>query len=295
MVATQSLPASPRTHRKAAADAEPVLRKRYVGQPGRQIHLLEGGSGDLVNLWCLHATAYSGRSFAPFLQAMARRRPVTAADTPGYGDSDPPAELVDIAGYARRLDAAIDAAGAREVHLLGYHTGAVIAAELARLRPDRVRRLVLIGVPFFEGEERALWRKRLASPTTLTEELRQFQEPWDFLVAGRLAGVSLRRGFDNFVDAIRAHPDGWWAHDAAFTFDLATCLREVRQPTLVLNPANHLSEASRRAAALIPGAKVVELSGLNGSIFDLAPEDLADLTEAFLRADGDPKADQNRG
>lgn len=263
------------------------LSRRYVGAPGRQFHLTEGGvSTPSAPLCCLHATAYSARSLTPFLQAMARRRRVVAVDTPGYGGSDRPSRPFTIEDYALSIDEALGEAGEGHVDLFGYHTGALIAAELARLRPDRVGRLIMIGVPFLAGAEQANWRTRLAAPMTLTGDLAQFEERWDFLVADRPAGMDLERGFENFVDELRAYPQGWWAHEAAFTFDVGRCLAEIEQPTLILNPANHLSEPSRLAAATLKNARLVELDHLSNAIFDVAPEALAKHMDAFLGTSG---------
>lgn len=260
-----------------------LLSRRYVGEPGRQVHLLEGG-GERPGrpLYCLHATAYSGRSFTPFLEAMARRRRVVALDAPGYGASDPPAAQMALAGYAEAIDAALDAAGEGSVDLFGYHTGALIAAELARQRPDRVGRLLLIGVPYFSGEEQAAWRGRLAEPMRLSDDLGQFQDKWDYFITDRAPGVSLARGFENFVDELRAYPHGWWAHDAAFTFDAVGCLAQVRQPTLVINPHNHLAAASRKAAAALVNGALLEMPDLSNGIFDVAPDRLAQAMDGFL-------------
>jgi pimeloyl-ACP methyl ester carboxylesterase len=263
---------------------ELLLSRRYVGPPGRQTHLLEAGvKTDEAPLWCLHATAYSGRSFTPFLQAMALKRRVAAPDTPGYGASDPPPTPWTIGEYAESLDQALDAAGEAAVDLLGYHTGAIVAVELARRRPDRIRRLVLIGVPYLSAAEQSDWRRRLAAPAQLTDRLDQFQERWDYFIKDRDPGVSLTRGFENFVDELRAYPHGWWAHEAAFTFDVACAFAQVRQPVLVLNPDNRLSGASRRAAEALAGAEIVETPHLQNAVFDNAPLELAVLTDAFLR------------
>ena len=261
-----------------------LLTRRYIGPPGRQTHLLEAGvKTNEAPLWCLHATAYSGRSFTPFLQAMASKRRVAAPDTPGYGASDPPPTPWTMGEYADGVAQALDAAGETAVDLLGYHTGAIVAAELARRRPDRVRRLVLIGVPYLSASEQSDWRRRLAAPAQLTDRLDQFQERWDYFIKDRDPGVSLTRGFDNFVDELRAYPHGWWAHEAAFTFDVERSFAEVRQPVLVLNPDNRLSVASRRAAKALVRAQIVETPHLRNAVFDNAPQELAALTDAFLR------------
>lgn len=259
------------------------LERLYVGPPGRQIHVLQAGPIDpRPPLCCLHALAYSGRTFSPFLRAMSTRRRVLAFDIPGYGGSDRPAEPLGIDDYAERIGEALDALGLQQVDLFGFHSGALIAAELARVRAAQIRRLVLIGIPYVSGDEHAYWRARLALPTMLTEELAQFEERWSYFVTGRSKSVSLMRGFENFVDELLAYPYGWWGHEAVFTFDVGECLRRVGQPALVLNPDNHLSEPSRRAAAELVGGRLVELPHLDHGIFDAAAEELAQRMAAFL-------------
>jgi pimeloyl-ACP methyl ester carboxylesterase len=239
-------------------------------------------------LYCLHASAYSGQTFEPLMAAMAGRR-LVAPDTAGYGASDPPRARWAIPDYANALAETIAAAGDGPVDLLGYHTGAFIATDLAARRPDLVRRLILIGVPYYTGAEREERRATLASPMTLTEDFEQFAERWAFFVTNRAQGQTLARGFENFVDELRAYPNGWLAHEAAFTYEAGARLGAVRQPVLVLNPANHLAAPSRRAAALMPEAQVAELPHLAHAIFDVAPSEIAARIETFL-APGEPAA-----
>jgi len=269
------------------------LTRRYVGAPGRQVHLIEGGRrGDPVPsrppLACLHAAPCSGASFTPFLNAMAQRRHVLALDTPGYGGSDRPEQRLDIAGYAEilgeTLDAALQGGGDEPLDLFGHSTGALIAVELARRRPERVRRLVLMSVPYFVGAEQAVWRHRLARPHALTDDLNQLEARWRRLVIDREWGVSLERGFEAFVDELRAYPHDWWAHDAAFGFDVETAFADVQQPVLVLNPANTLAQASRRAAWALPDGHLVDLPLLHNAPFDVGAEELAERIDEFLRS-----------
>jgi pimeloyl-ACP methyl ester carboxylesterase len=287
--------------RRKEPDPAPVravsatLTRRYVGEAGRQVHLIEGvqtlGADPTTPLACLHATPSSSSDFMPFLSAMAPRRHVLALDTPGYGASDRPEQRLDIAGYARALGEALDLAlasgtserGGGPIDLFGHSTGALLAVELARQRPEQVRRLVLMGVPYFIGAEQAVWRHRLARPHGLSDDLSPIEEKWRKLVVDREWGVSLERGFDAFVDELRAYPSDWWAHDAAFAFDVETAFAEVRQPVLILNPANGLAQASRRAAWALPDGRLVDLPRLHNAPFDVGAEDLVERMDAFLR------------
>ncbi len=259
-----------------------TIRKAYVDGPFGQIHVREtapvAGRAPLV---CLHATAYSSRSFAPLMSAYAGTRQLIAIDAPGYGGSDRPAAPIDIAGYADAVAAVIEQRSDRPVELLGYHTGAYIAADLAIRRPDLVEALVLIGIPYFEVLDRDAWYAKLARRHRLADDLGQFEERWDYLVMqGTAQGITLPRAFGNFVDELAAWPHGWWAHEAMFAWNATALLPAISRPVRVPNPAGHLAEPSRVAAALIPGASVIEMPDVTGPVLEIAPDRLRDAIEA---------------
>jgi pimeloyl-ACP methyl ester carboxylesterase len=264
-----------------------TVRRAYVDVPFGQVHLRMTPPARGVPLVALHATAYSSRSFLPLMAAFGAKRQVIAIDAPGYGESDAPASPPDIAGYAAILEAAIAGMVAGPVDLLGYHTGAYMAAELAIRRPDLVRRIVLIGVPYFEAIGVDEWRARLDRRHVLGSSLDQFAERWSYLVDARDPAVSLARGFGNFVDELRAWPDGWWAHAAMFAWDSTRRLPLVARPVLILNPAGHLAPASRAAARLMPDCTVQEMPWLTGPVLEIAAGEIAAEIDAWLPAQTD--------
>jgi pimeloyl-ACP methyl ester carboxylesterase len=260
--------------------------KDYLTASSGQVHRRYTlSAAAALPLYCLHATAYSGRSFEPFMRAMGDRRRVVALDTPGYGASDRPAERWDIPRYAAAIGEAIEASGDGPVDLFGYHTGALLAVELAVQKPHLIRRVVLLGVPFFRGQEREDWRMALGKPMHLTDQLSQFEERWDFFITSRTDGVPLDQGFANFFDELAAYPHGWWSHDAAFRYPAEQRLPLMTQPCLVLNPDNHLTAPSRAAAKLLPSCEVAELPHLSNAVLDLAARETADRIDVFLRAE----------
>lgn len=256
-----------------------MIRKRYLDAGQRQLHARESGwNADGVPLVCLHATAYSSRSFEPLMRAIGDSRHVLAIDLPGYGDSDPPTVPLDLAGYARMIGEALEeVCDGRPVDLFGYHTGVAVATELALLAPRRVGHLTLMGIPHFRALDFAHWKARLSTRHKLEPTLDQFAERWDYLVTHRPAGLSLRRGFENFVDELKAWPDGARAHEALFACDLEASLARLTHPVTIINPAGHLAEASRIAAALIPQAYLIELPELHGAVLERDAEALADF------------------
>jgi pimeloyl-ACP methyl ester carboxylesterase len=230
------------------------------------------GSG--IPLLCLHATAYSSRSFLPLMSAFGDRRHVFAVDLPGYGESDGPDSPVPIPGYSSAIaevlpDGAVD--------LFGYHTGVVVATELAIQHPESIRSLTLLGVPYFRALDFQAWKTRLAKPHELRDDLAQFQERWQWLVTDRPVGMSLERGFGNFVDELKAWPDGYWAHQALFEYDCEAQFAKVEQPVRILNPESHLAEASRMATALFPQAECVELPAMSGAVLETCADEFVEL------------------
>ena len=256
------------------------MRRGYVDGVWGQVHYREAGGGRV--LACLHATAYSSRSLVPFLDRMSASCRAVGLDTPGYGQSDPPPAQATVDGYAGALADAIAALADGPADLFGYHTGALLAAAIAAARPALVRRLVLVGVPAFTDAERPAWRTRLVRPASPGLTLDEFGDRWAFLVSGRPAGMALPRAVGNFADELQAWPHESRAHAALFEHDAAGTLAAVRAPTLVVNPPGPLADASRRAAGLIPGARVVEAPGLTGALFDAHSGALAGIVEPFL-------------
>ena len=125
-----------------------------------------------------------------------------------------------------------------------------------------------MGIPHFRALDFDHWKARLSTAHRLEPALDQFAERWDYLVANRPDGLSLRRGFENFVDELKAWPDGARAHEALFAYDLEAGLARLSHPVTVLNPAGHLAEASRIAAGLSPHANLIELPELTGAVLE---------------------------
>jgi pimeloyl-ACP methyl ester carboxylesterase len=215
------------------------------------------GSGEPLVL--VHGLAGSWRWWSPLLERLAPMRRVHAIDVPRLRGSVPAAELS--AWLARRLDEAeLD-----RVDLAGHSLGGLVAAELAALRPERVRTLVLVapaGIPC----GRSLARRSLPLVETLYD------------LRGSLPLV--------VSDALRAGPLGL-AHGIAYVSsrDLRSELQDVRAPTLLLwgerdrlVPLSVAEEWQR----LVPHARLELLPCGHVPMLE-EPAAVADRIEAFLR------------
>ncbi|MEL0008098.1 MAG: alpha/beta fold hydrolase, partial [Luminiphilus sp.] len=221
------------------------------------------------------------------MKELARDRVVIAPDYPGLGQSDRPDTDLEVADHADIMAEVLIAAGwgptARgPVDACGYHTGTFIATELALRHPALIRRLVLIGVPFYQGAERAERYERLGGVRPLPESLAALEHDWSFTVEKRAQGVALERGFENFIESAAAWQNKSRLYGAVFQYPAEQRAPLLMHPTLVLNPHGNLEGPSRDFSSLIPNAQVVELPDLKYGIFDTAPDVIASHSRAFL-------------
>jgi epoxide hydrolase A/B len=133
---------------------------RFVEANGIRIHVAEQGKGPLVVL--CHGFPESWYSWRHQLPALAEAGfHAVAPDMRGYGQTDHP-ETIDqytLLHLVGDMVGLIDALGAESAVMVGHDWGAPVAWTTALLRPDRVRGVIGLSVPFLP--------RRPARPTTL--------------------------------------------------------------------------------------------------------------------------------
>lgn len=279
--------AQSRTSHNDQVQSDITITRDFVRGPFGQVHVriakpaLQASQPPLI---LFHPTPYSGDYFIRYMRLMAQDRIVVAIDTPGYGDSDRPKELPSIHDYATSAAAAIDAMGFGKgpVDLLGYHTGGLIAVELAAIRPDRVRRLVLPGFPFFTGKDRTKAYEENVKPEPVESDGSHLLKKWAFSNIASPAGVSLKRGQEHFNDSVQCYPHCWQAYHAVFTYETEKQLRKVAQPVLLITINGSLKKETETARKYISDAKLVHIPEITLGGFDLFPEQYATLSRDFL-------------
>jgi pimeloyl-ACP methyl ester carboxylesterase len=147
-------------------ETEPRVRRGYFECRFGQLHVHNaippgGGFEEGTALLCLHPAGLTGRVFKGLLPQLGRDRSVYAPDLPGSGESDGPPTRPSVVEIASGIGDFLDSMRFRQIDVLGYQQGSLIASELAISRPQQVRRVVLVGVP----------------PTTEGERLRQIGQP----------------------------------------------------------------------------------------------------------------------
>lgn len=113
-----------------------------VGPLGRQVHYFRAGCGDPL-LYLHHMLGLQG--FEPALVELARHYDVIAPFAPGWGPAKDDLPDIDPGPLDITLHNGdvLDALGVESAHVVGISIGAWMAAELAAIQPQRVRKLVL--------------------------------------------------------------------------------------------------------------------------------------------------------
>lgn len=250
------------------------MRRHYLDNDLGQLHYRRAepaaGASRRTPVVCLHQTPTSSLEFEPLMHELAIDRLVVALDTPGYGGSDGPSEPRSIEFYAGYLAAALEQLGfgagplGRPV-IFGYHTGAVLAAQVALLRPGLAAGLVLHGFPFRSPAER---RQRLeALPRGLDVEgwWKKVEWYYDMHVRQAPARATLQERTRVFGQDMVAGPEFWFSYDGVWTWPYEERLPRLTLPTLAIAADEVLAEATRAAARMIPGCELCELPQVKGA------------------------------
>lgn len=264
-----------------------AMRRGYVDGPYGQIHYLHAGEGRPLVM--LHQAIMTANQFdyvfAPLIEHGFR--PI-APDLPGFGLSDRTPCEPTVADYASVVPAVLDALGIQRAAVVGHHTGALVANEVAIQYPERVIANILCGPLFIGEEQRAALiadicgRERAFKALPHAAHMNQIAEARE-----RYAGdsISAERISDYVVQAMMAVQRGayWYGHNAGLNYRQEETLMAITQPTLLLTNTGDLLHASAlKAKAMRPDFDFIELEGGGIDIVDQQPQQWSAAIAKFL-------------
>jgi 2-hydroxy-6-oxonona-2,4-dienedioate hydrolase len=221
----------------------------------------------------VHGFVVSSSYMVPTARWLARRHTVLAPDLPGFGESDDPEGVLDVAGLADALAAWMAAAGVPRAVLLGNSLGCQVVTDVAVRYPALVDRAVLVGPTIDPAHRtRASQVFRL-----LVDAFREKPALW-LTHLGDWPDAGVRRAWQTFehmmADQIEAR------------------LPQVGQPVLVVRGARDPivpAEWAEHVARLLPDARLCVIPAAAHAVNFDAPRRLARVVEAYLRLAG-PRA-----
>ena len=258
------------------------VHRAYADTPLGQLHYAEAGSGPTIVL--LHQAPRSLDEFAEVQQELSRDYRVIAMDMLGFGLSAPLPAPQTIEAIAESVPALLDAVGSEPVTLLGHHTGAVVALEVAAAHPSRVDALVLSAMPWIGPQRRAREGGVGVDNVTTTEDGSHLVDLWrqrrPYYPDGRPDLL------DRFIrDALAPGVDPAEGHRACERYVMESRIGLVRCPTLVLEPTDDpfAGPAVPQVVAGLTGASTVATARLEGAKIP-AMEQCADQVVSHVRA-----------
>lgn len=253
------------------------IRRGYVDGRWGQVHYRRSGDdGPVVVLF--HESPTSSVVYEPVLELLGHQVQAIAFDTPGYGLSDAPPQAREIPEYASALLEAIDGFGIEAFTLVGSHTGAGLALQIAaQAAQHRTRSAVLGGVPLYTPTERDAYLATWAPARSIDADGSHLQWAWERYQ--RVWGTDtepelLHLGATCLLNVL---PRYEWAYNASFRHDCAPDLRAMKAPTLLLTAEHDMLVGSDRAALpLLENGSMRLVPGSSGQLSLCAAPVLAD-------------------
>jgi len=112
---------------------------------GKRLHYESFGRGQPIVF--MHGWLGSWRYWVPVMQDLSVQYRTYALDLWGFGDSSKELDQYTVAIYVDMLVAFMDELGIWQAPLVGHTLGAAVATEFAARHPDRVSRVVTVGLP----------------------------------------------------------------------------------------------------------------------------------------------------
>jgi pimeloyl-ACP methyl ester carboxylesterase len=276
-------------------------KNRFINTPTGRVHVIEAGDGPPVLL--LNGSGPSALHMLPMLERIDGAWTV-AVDRPGFGLSDP-AEVPrsDFRQAAVEfVDGAMDALGVDDAVVGGNSMGGTIATWYALARPQRVRKLLLVGAaPLFPGTSVPGMLRVVASPVGTF--LGKLMKPSPKLVVKNMKafgeGESITR-YPELIDAqVIAGADKAYADTSMAELKTVISVRgfrrefllsdadlaKIKAPTQIIWGTNDPlggSDVAKRVAGAISDSRLEILDAGHGPWFG-HPEKVAKIISEFAR------------
>ena len=274
-----------------------TIASRSAEIDGTKIQYLTAGHGPTVIL--LHGFAETSRMWRPVMPELAERFTVIAPDLPGIGDSDIPADGLDMKSAAIRIHDLAKSLGVQKAEVVGHDIGLMVAYAYAAQFPAEVTKLVLMDafLPGVDGwqaiyNDPHIWHFRFNGPTPEAlvkgRERTYFEYFWNDLAADK--NHSLPEADREAYTAAYARPGRMgasWAYfvsflQAAKDFEVLSRTK-LTMPVLAIGGDKSLGVPLGQQAKLVAtNATVIVIKNAGHWILEEQPEATTEALVKFL-------------
>jgi pimeloyl-ACP methyl ester carboxylesterase len=278
-----------------ATDETIVSRTAEIN--GVKLHYKTAGHGTPLIL--LHGYAETSLMWKPIIPVLAERFTVIAPDLPGIGDSDIPADGLDMKGAAIRIHDLVRSLGVQKAEVVGHDIGLMVAYGYAAQFPTEVTKLVLMdaflpGVGGWEAvyNNPSIWHFRFNGPTPEAlvqgRERTYFEYFWNDFAADKTH--SIPEADRKAYTAAYARPGrmhAGWAYFVSFqqaAKDFAQLSQtKLTMPVLTIGGDKSLGEALAQQTKLVAtDVTVVVLKDTGHWVLEERPKDTTEALQKFL-------------
>ncbi|UKO99342.1 alpha/beta fold hydrolase [Nostoc sp. UHCC 0870] len=266
---------------------KPIKRAFLDTEDGQILYRL-GGEGE--PLFLLHQNFRSSDEFRELMPIFAQKRLVIAMDFLGLGDSDKPPRMYSIEDYAKTVILLMDELGIETTSILGNHTGACVAAEVAAAYSGRVKKIILCNIDNFSEEGKAALSHKFANLKINSDGSHLIQR-W-LARANYIGSAELNHRW--VLDDLKCFGYPWYAPLAVIDYcqRMEERLRLVKAPTLILSGTEDVKQLERLGFAnadnrefivrSIPHAKMIDIQGGTICMMNQIPEEISKIAIEFL-------------
>jgi pimeloyl-ACP methyl ester carboxylesterase len=228
----------------------------------------------------LHGLGVSGSVMQPFARRLLPELAAVVPDLRGHGQSEKPPEGYTPHAYAADIAALIESELNRPVPVIGHSLGSLIGLELARVRPDLVRWLVLLDPPLDPAlrnpEVDSVYRLRRAPAGELEKYLLE-RNPG----GGEFLAQTLAREFRQAADS----PFEVMLHSPKYT------PQPVQVPTLLIQADPERGgvlgdDAAAKAVDTLGKARLQKIAGASHAVHATHAADVAEAIRRFYSSGG---------
>jgi len=260
------------------------MPKAYANIPEGQVSYRMEGSGEPLLL--LHQTPMASE-YSQMIPILAKSYRVIAMETLGYGYSDNPPREYEVEDFARSVASFLSAIGIDKASIVGHHTGASIAVEVAATYPDRVDKLIVSGVPFWSPEDWENYFTGVASRLKPPAEDGSFLLDWWNLLRKFSPQSTPEFLLKPMALVIDGHTKPYDSHSAVARHKIKECVSLIKSPTLFISGSEDMFLDKLDALkSVVPRSKTLVIEGGGVLICFEKPDEFAQAIIDFMKTPG---------